>query len=155
MRQVSFYRSLTLVCLGLAGTAGVLAAIALGLAHGQESGAAALCAAVFLVPGLLFLRFWQRLASRDLALVHVAKLAEDAGVTDTTALAAELDVSSADAEKILRIAVREGRLKGEVDASGQFVAASAPRCVGCGAPLARSVGMGPCPRCGRPAAGRG
>ncbi len=153
MRRVSLYRFLTYLCLVTAGTAAILALVGAGLAHLFEAAAAGVCAAVFFVPGLLFFRYWQRLASRDLALAHAATLAEDAGVTDGRALAAQLDVPEADATKILRIAVREGRLRGEVDASGRFVAASAPRCAACGSPVPRTLGSRPCPSCGKPAAG--
>lgn len=152
MRRISLYRFLTYVCLGGAVAAGALAAIALGLAHGFEASAAALCAVVFFVPGLLFLRYWQQLASRDLALVHAAKVAEEEGVADPKTLGEKLDVPSADATKILRIAIHEGRLRGEIDSSGRFVAADAPRCAACGAPVARSLRSGPCPSCGRPIA---
>ncbi len=155
MRRTSLYRFLTFFSLGGAATAGLLAAVALGLAHAFEAGAAALCALVFFIPGLLFLRYWQRLASRDLALDHVAAVAEKAGVADAKALAQELDVPEADAAKIIQIAIREGRLKGTVDASGRFVAASAPRCAACGVAIPRTVDHGACPSCGQPAAGGG
>lgn len=112
-----------------------------------------MCALVFFIPGLLFLRHWQRLGSRDLALVHVAGLAEAEGVVDAKTLAQRLGVPEADAAKIVRIAIREGRLRGEMDASGRFVAANAPRCAACGKPVPRSVGPGACPACGKPAAG--
>ncbi len=112
-----------------------------------------MCALVFFIPGLLFLRHWQRLGSRDLALAHVAGLAEAEGVVDAKTLAQRLGVPEADAAKIVRIAIREGRLRGEMDASGRFVAANAPRCAACGKPVPRSVGPGACPACGKPAAG--
>ncbi len=155
MQRTSIYRVLTLFCLAAAVFAGVLAAVALGLSHGFEAGAAALCALVFVLPGLLFLRHWQRLASRDLALAHAADVAEEAGVADATTLAEKLEVPPADAAKILRIAIREGRLKGEIDRSGRFVAASARRCGSCGTPVPRSAESGPCPSCGKPVAGGG
>lgn len=155
MRRTSAYRSLTLLCLGAATTAAVLAAVALGLAHGFEAAAAALCAAVFVVPGLLFLRYWRRLAARDLALAHVAAIAEAAGVTDAKTLAKKLDLPEADAAKIVRIALREGRLRGELDANGRFIAASAPRCPACGTACPRVPGPAACPSCGAPLAGGG
>ncbi len=153
MRRTSAYRLLALGCLGVAATAAVLAVVALGLAHGFEAGAAALCALVFVIPGLLFLRYWGQLASRDLALAHVARLAEQAGVTDARSLGTALDVPEADAAKIVRIALREGRLQGEMDPRGRFVAASAPRCPACGAAYPRAAGSGTCPACGRPVPG--
>lgn len=155
MRRSSAYRFLTFFCLGAAATALALAGVGLGLAHAFEAGAAALCSAVFFIPGLLFLRHWRRLAARDLALVHVAGLAEQAGVTDAKALAEKLDIPEADAAKIVRIAIREGLLQGEVDDAGRFVAASTPRCPACGAAVARSFGAAPCPSCGRPIPGGG
>lgn len=155
MRRITAYRFLTLFCLGAAMAAVALAAVALGLAHAFEAGAAAVCALVFFVPGLLFLRHWQLLGSRDLALAHAAGLAEAEGVVDAKTLAEKLGVPEADAAKIVRIAIHEGRLHGETDASDRFVAASAPRCAACGQPVPRSVGRGTCPACGRPAAGGG
>lgn len=155
MRRVSAYRFLTVVCLGAAITAVALAGVALGLAHTFEAGAAAVCALVFFIPGLLFLRQWQRLGSRELALAHVAGLAEAEGVVDAKTLAEKLSVPEADAAKIVRIAIREGRLQGEMDASDRFVASSAPRCAACGQPVPRSLGHGTCPACGHSAAGGG
>ncbi len=153
MRRVSVYRFLTLFCMGAAVVALALSGIALGLAHVFEAGAAALCAAVFFVPGLLFLRYWRQLGSRDLALAHVAGVAEDMGVADAKGLGEALHLPEADAAKILRIAIREGRLQGEVDPKGLFVAASAPRCAACGAPVPRQLVHDPCPSCGKPVAG--
>ncbi len=153
MQRLSLYRLLTFLALGAAATAGVLAGVAFGLSHAFEAGAAALCALVFVVPGLLFFRYSQRLASRDLALVHVARVAEEAGVADAEMLAKALDVPAADATKIVRIAIREGRLQGEVDGAGRFVSANAPRCASCGTALPRKLASGPCPSCGASTAG--
>ena len=153
MRRVSLYRWLTFLCLVLTAGAGGLAAVALGFAHGFEAAAAALCAAVFLVPGLLFLRYWQRLESRALALVHVAEVAETEGVADARSLAEKLGIPEADVPKIVRTAIREGRLRGEVDPNGRFVAASTPRCPACDAPLPRTIGPSACPSCGKPSPG--
>lgn len=155
MRRLTAYRVLTLFSLGAAATAGLLALVALVLAHAFEAGAAALCAAVFFVPGLLFLRYWRQLGSRELALIHVAALAEEKGVTEGKALGRELDIPEADATKILRIAIREGKLRGEVDDRGRFVAASAPRCGACGTAVPRSLHGSPCPSCGKPIPGGG
>jgi hypothetical protein len=153
VQRMSLYRFLTFLCFGAAATAAVLAAVAFGLAHGFEAGAAALCALVFFIPGLLFLRYWQRLGSRELALAHAAAVAEEAGVADAKTLAEKLEIPAADATKIVRIAIREGRLRGELDPSGRFIAASTPRCAACGTPVPRSVSSGPCPSCGKPVAG--
>ncbi len=153
MRRVSAYRFLTFLCLGAAATAAALAAVGLGLAHTFEAGAAGLCALVFFVPGLLFLRYWRQLGSRDLALAHVAGLAERAGVTDVKVLGETLEISEADAAKIVQIALREGRLQGTLDDAGRFVSATAPRCAGCRTPVPRSAVPGPCPSCGQPISG--
>ena len=153
MRRISAYKSLTLVCLGAAAIAGVLAGVALGFAHAFEAGAAALCAAAFCVPGLVFLRYWRQLGSRELALAHIARLAEEVGVADAKDLAERLDIPEADAGKIVRIALREGRLNGEVDAKGRFVATSTPRCAACGTPVSRAQARAPCPSCGKPVTG--
>jgi hypothetical protein len=148
VRRVRLYRILTLVCLWAAGAAAVLMVVAFALSRLFEGGAAALCAAVFFVPGLLFLRHWRRLYLRDLALAHAAKLAEDAGVTDGKALGAQLEVSEEDATKILQTAIREGQFHGERDKKGRFVAATAPRCPACGVAIPRTTKAGPCPSCG-------
>lgn len=153
MRRTSLYRFLTFFSLGAAATAAVLAAVALGLSHGFEASAAGFCALVFVVPGILFLRYWQRLASRDLALAHVAAVAEKAGVADARRLGKELDVPEADAAKIVKIAIQEGRLRGEVDDAGRFVATTAPRCAACGVAVPRTPGPGACPSCGQPIPG--
>ncbi len=148
MRRARFYRWITLFCLAAAGAAGLLMLVGFGLGHAFEGAAAGICAAAFLVPGLLFLNQWRRLASRDLALAHAAKLADEAGVTDGRALAKQLDVSEEDASKILQTALREGVLQGEIDPRGRFVSTTAPRCASCGAALPRSATHGPCPSCG-------
>lgn len=123
-------------------------AVAFTLNHVPEAAAAALCAAVFFVPGFLFLRYWRRLYVRDLALAHAAKLADEAGVTDGKRLGSQLNVPEEDATKILATALREGHLQGELDSKGRFVSASAPRCPSCGAAAPRSSSRGPCPSCG-------
>ena len=148
MRRVRLYRILTLFCLWASGAAAVLMVMAIVLSRLFEASAAGLCAALFFIPGLLFFRYWRQLYARDLALAHAAKLAEEAGVTDGKALGAQLEVSEADAAKILRTAIREGHFQGEVDKRGRFVAATAPRCPACGAAIPRSTKAGACPSCG-------
>jgi hypothetical protein len=152
LRRVRFYRILTLFCLWAAGAALVLAAVAFVLAHGSEAAAALLCSAVFFVPGFLFLRYWRRLYARDLALAHAAKLADEAGITDGKRLGSQLHVPEGDAAKILATALREGHLQGEMDAKGQFVSATAPRCPSCGEAAPRAASRNTCPSCGRPMA---
>ena len=153
MRRVRAYRILTLFTLWAAGAALVLMAVALVLGHVAEAAAAALCAAVFFVPGLLFLRYWRQLYARDLALAHAANLADQAGVTDGKRLGAQLEVPEEDATKILAIAIREGHLSGEMDAKGRFVSATTPRCPSCRAAVPRSAVNGTCPSCGATLAG--
>lgn len=155
MRRVGRYRLLTLFCFWAAGAAGVLAAIAFGLGRLFEMSAALLCAAVFFLPGLFFLRFWRRLYARDLALVHAARVAEEAGVVDAKTLGQRLDVPETDATKILQLAIREGHATGEVDDRGGFVSATAPRCPKCGKALPRALRGGTCPACGTAVPGGG
>ena len=153
MRQVRLYRTLTLFRLWAAGTGTVLVAVALVRAHVPEAAAASLCTAAFFVPGILFLIQWRRLYVRDLALAHAAKLAEEAGVTDGVDLGKRLGVAAEDAMKILRIAIREGLLRGEMDRQGRFVSATAPRCAVCGTPIPGEAPRGRCPSCGAAPAG--
>lgn len=155
MRRVSLYRILTLFALWAAGAAAVLAVVALVLGSLFEMAAAALCAGVFFIPGLVFLRYWRRLYVRDLALMHAAKVAEEAGVVDAKTLGARLDVPPADATKILQLAIREGYAHGTVDDQGGFVAASATRCTKCGKALPRMARGGACPACGTAVPGGG
>lgn len=155
MRRVRFYGWLTLFCLGTACTAAALMLFGFGLGHAFEGAAAGVCAAAFMVPGLLFLNYWRRLSNRDLALAHAAKLADEAGVTDGKALARQLDVPEPDATKILQTAMREGILQGEIDGAGRFVSSTAPRCARCGTPVPRSASQGRCPSCGTSVAGGG
>lgn len=153
MRRVRVYHILTLFCLWATGAAAVLMAVALALSHAFEAGAAALCAGAFFVPGLLFLRHWRRLYVRDLALIRVAKVADEVGVADGKALAKELDVPEADVTKILQTAIREGHLQGQVDEKGRFVSATTPRCAACGAAVPRGAAKSACPSCGASMAG--
>lgn len=155
MRRLRLYRLLTLCCLWASGATAVLMAVAFALSRAFEAGAAALCAAVFFVPGILFLRHWRRLYVRDLALAQAANLAEKAGVTDGKALGTQLEVPQEDATKILQTAIREGHLRGEMDKRGRFVSATAPRCPACGAAVPRTASRGPCPSCGAAMAGGG
>ncbi len=148
MRRLSLYRILTLLSLWAAGAAAVLAVVAVVLSRPFEAAAATLCAAVFFVPGLLFLRYWRRLYVRDLALVHAAKVADELGVIDAKTLAQKLDVPEADATKILQLALREGHAHGEIDARGGFVSATAPRCAACGKAYPRVGTASSCPGCG-------
>jgi hypothetical protein len=111
--------------------AGTLAisGIAIGLAIAgtvlqQPLGVAssAVCAALFIVPGLYFLGYARRLRTRDVALAHVAAFAAGRGSIRIEDLAEELHVPPAEAERILRTAVREGHLRGRFVAPDRFVA---------------------------------
>ena len=148
MRRETVWRGLTAVSLGVAVVMAVLGMLALVLSQALAAAAAGLCAVMFFVPGLFFLNYARRLAARDLALAHVAKLAEDRGVTDAEAMGKELEMPTKDAERILRKAIEEGHLAGELDAAGRFVSARAPRCPSCSAPHARNAAGSACPRCG-------
>lgn len=148
MRRLSLYRGLTLFSLWAAGAAAVLALVALVLSRSFEASAAALCAVVFVLPGLLFLRYWRTLSARDLALVHAAKIAEELGVADAATLGKRLDITEADADKIIRIAIGEGHATGTIEEDGRYVSVSAPRCPKCGRALPRAAVPGRCDRCG-------
>ena len=148
MRRETVWRGLTAVSLGVTGVMALLAVLAFVLSQALAAAAAGLCAVVFFVPGLFFLNYARRLAARDLALAHVAKLAEDRGVTDAEAMGKELEMPTKDAERILRKAIEEGHLAGELDAAGRFVSARAPRCPSCNAPRSRDAAGSVCPRCG-------
>ncbi len=155
MRPRGLYRSLTILSLCLSAGALLLAAAAVTFARPFEASAAALCSAVFFVPGLLFLNHWRRLRSRDLALAHAGSVADAEGVIDSAALGERLKVPKEDAGKILRTAIREGHAKGDMDAAGRYVSSTALRCPRCGTPVARNLAGGACPSCGAPLAGGG
>ncbi|HEY7587203.1 MAG TPA: hypothetical protein VIB49_00425 [Thermoplasmata archaeon] len=148
MRRRLWYRGLALFALVTSGTMALLAIIALGLSQALAAGAATLCAIVFFVPGLYFLNHARRLLLKDVALAHAGRFAESRGVIDAEALGKELGVPAADAAKILLKAIREGYAKGEMSEAGSFVAASAPRCASCGAPVSREPQPEKCPSCG-------
>ncbi len=155
MRPRGLYRSLTILSLCLSACALLLAAVALTFARPFEASAAALCSAVFFVPGLLFLNHWRRLRSRDLALAHAGSIADKEGVIDSVALGERLKIPKEDAGKILRTAIREGHAQGEIDAAGRYVSSTAPRCPRCGTPVPRSLARVACPACGARLAGGG
>lgn len=146
MRPRLLYTYLGVGALAVATGAGLLAGIGIATAQGAAAGAAALCAAAFFVPGLAFANYARTLRLRDEALEHVASLARDAGTIDIERLADELQVPKADAERILRKAVAEGRLGGRFHGDGRFVVDEDPRCPACGreAPSTR----GTCASCG-------
>lgn len=151
-RRQAWYRGLTWLTLGAAGTFLLLSLVALGLAQPLAAGAAALCGLLFFIPGLFFLNQHRRLRLRDAALLHAAHVAEARGVIELQDLAEELRVPANDAEKILQTAIREGRARGELDAKGRFVAADAPRCPSCRVALPKERPPSVCPACGKPLA---
>jgi len=118
----TLYELLATTSLAIAGVGGILAGAGAVLQQVISVAAATLCALVFLVPGLYFLGYAQRLKARDLALAHAAAYATARGTLDVKDLAAELSVSGEVAAKILRTAVREGHLRGRFDERGRFVA---------------------------------
>jgi len=118
----TWYEILSVAALAIAGGSAILAVAGAALQRTLSATAASLCAAVFLVPGLFFFAHQRRLGARDLALAHVAALARERGTLDLGDLADELRVSRADAEKLLRTAIREGHLRGAFDHRGRFVA---------------------------------
>src|SRR5439155_8367923 len=116
------YELLAAGTLGLSGV-GVVLAVA-GAAFQQVLGvaAASLCAVLLLVPGLFFLAFSRRLASRDLALAHAASFAKGRDSIGIQDLADELQVPRAAALRVLQVAIQEGYLRGTFRGSDTFVA---------------------------------
>src|SRR5439155_17388949 len=84
--------------------------------------AAALCAVLLLVPGLFFLAFSRRLASRDLGLAHAASFAKGREAIRIQDLADELRVPREAAMRVLQVAIQEGYLRGTFRGSETFVA---------------------------------
>lgn len=115
------YRILAMASLGVSAAGVGLAAAAAALQQVLGAGSAALCAALFLVPGLYFLGHSRRLESRDLALAHAASFVAGHDTIRIQDLAAELGVPPGDADRILRTAVREGHLRGRFEAPDRFV----------------------------------
>ncbi len=153
MRRPDAWRLLATFSLTVAATMVLLAFVGLALSQVPAAGAAGLCAAVFFVPGLFFLNRTRRRYLRDTALAHAARLAERKGVTEAAELAQALDVPTKDAEMILRKAIAEGALKGELNAQGRFVSPEARRCPRCQEPIAKDARPAVCPRCGAPLEG--
>ncbi|HKW42829.1 MAG TPA: hypothetical protein VJP06_01460 [Thermoplasmata archaeon] len=122
MKRLTWYNVLGATALAVAGIAGILAGAGAFLAQGLSVAAASLCAIVFLVPGLYFLAFARRLRSREIVLAHAAAFAATRPILVVADLAAELDISNAVAEKVLRTAIREGHLQGRFDSQGRFIA---------------------------------
>ena len=126
MRRRTFFDIITIATLTIAAGAAILAAAGAALQQALSATAAALCAGIFLVPGLYFFRYQRALRVRDLALEHVATFAMARGTIEVRDLAEELKVSREDADRFLRTAVREGHLQGSFDEQGRFVAERNP-----------------------------
>ena len=124
MKPRTWYQIVSAATLAIAGGSAILAVAGAALQQTLGATAASLCAAVFLIPGLFFFAYQRRFRARDLALAHVAAIARARGTLDLDELAGELHVSRADAEKVLRTAIREGHLQGTFDERGRFVAAT-------------------------------
>lgn len=122
VKRQTWYDLVATIALTVGGVAGILAAVGAALIQPLSAAAAAVCAILFLIPGLYILAYAGRLWTRDLALAHAAAFATSRGAFDVKDLASELSVSKDDAEKILRTAVREGHLRGRFDDRGRFVA---------------------------------
>lgn len=148
--RIRWFRSLSILALGVAAVMLLFAGVALGLSEPFAASAAVLCALVFFVPGLFFLNEARRLRLREVALAHAAAFAKGRGIVDATTLGKELRVPAAVAEKILQKAIREGHIRGAVDARGVFIAVDAPRCPSCHAPIPREPMPAACPTCGAP-----
>lgn len=134
MNRSRSYEWLAVATLLVSGIAAILAVAGAALQEELGVAASALCAAAFLVPGLSFLGYARRLRLREAALAQVARFAAGRDTIRIDELAAALGVSSADAERILRTALREGHLRGRFEGPDRFVAER----------------MGPVPREGEP-----
>ncbi|MGI0149881.1 MAG: hypothetical protein ACREDF_10175 [Thermoplasmata archaeon] len=122
MNRRLWYEMLATGALAIAGVAVVLAAAGAALQQALSAGAASLCAVLFFVPGVYFFGYSRRLRARDLVLVHAAAFAKGRDAIRIQDLAEELRVPREDAERILRIAVQEGHLRGRFEAPDRFVA---------------------------------
>ena len=116
------YERLAVGALAVSGIAAILAVAGAALGQGLGVAASGLCGVLFVVPGLYFLGYSRRLRSRDIALAHVVAFAAAQAGIRIQDLAAELRVPAEDAERILRTAVAEGRVRGRFEGADRFVA---------------------------------
>jgi len=121
VKRQTWYDLVAAVALAVGSVAGILAGVGAALIQPLSAAAAALCAVVFLIPGLYILGYARGLRARDVALAHTAAFALSRGAFDLQDLASELSVSKDDAQKILHTAVREGHLRGRFDDHGRFI----------------------------------
>jgi hypothetical protein len=116
------YELVAIGTLAMSAIGAVLATAGAILQQALGALAASLCALVFVVPGLYFLAHARRLRARDVALAHAATFVRGHAAIRVQDLAEELRVAREDAERILRIAVREGFLRGRFEGTDRFVA---------------------------------
>jgi len=116
------YVTLGIGALAIAGLSAILALAAAALQQDLSVAAASLCAGLFFVPGLYFLGYSRRLRSREIALAHAASFATAREAIRIQDLADELRVPPKDAERILRIAIQEGHVRGRFEGRDRFVA---------------------------------
>lgn len=121
MNPRSRYEALAIGALCVSGLAAVLAVVGTAFQQALSAAASILCSTLFLIPGLYFLGYSRRLRARDVALAHVARFAAGRDAIRIYDLADFLRVSPADAEKLLRTAVREGHLRGRFEDPDRFV----------------------------------
>ena len=124
MNQRNLYEITATGILAMSGVGAVLATAGAILQQALGALAAALCALVFFVPGLYLLAYARRLRARDVALAHAATFVRERSAIQVQDLADELRVPRADAERILRLAVQEGFLRGRFEGTDRFAADS-------------------------------
>lgn len=121
MNRHRLYEIFGWTTLGVSGMAGGLAVVAAVMQQGLGAAAAALCAFLFLAPGVVVLGFSRRLRARDVALAHTAAFVAARESVRIQDLADELRVPAADAERILQTAIREGHVRGRFEDPDRFV----------------------------------
>ena len=122
MNRRNLYELVATGTLAMSAIGAVLATAGAILQQALGALAAALCALVFVVPGLYFHTYARRLRARDIALAHTATFVRGRSAVRVQDLAEELRVPREDAERILRTAVAEGFLRGRFEGTDRFVA---------------------------------
>src|SRR5438128_10230221 len=90
VKRQTWYELVATVALAIGGVAGILAAVGAALIQPLSAAAAALCAVVFLVPGLYILGYARGLRARDDALAQTAEYEITLGQFDLQDLASDL-----------------------------------------------------------------
>ena len=126
MDRRTWYELLAAGVLALSLASAILAAAGAALQQTLGVAASSLCAVAFLVPGLYFLGYSRRLRSRDLALAHAAAFVRRRDAIRIQDLADELQVPRDAADRILRVAVREGYIDGTFESEDRFVPGRPP-----------------------------